>query len=211
MHQRRLPMSVQSNWTWFLVALVPALASQIARMEQTDPVAWLACDYAGRLGTLAVLVAIPAARSVAFARETLTVSWPEIAIWIVCLLMFELIIGRSVVWFIDAVIPGTRLTAASTPPDWLYAVDVTFGIALVAYQEEVLFRRCARAVLSKRLGGGPTMVIASALLFGSYHWSWGLGTIISAVLFGIVAMSFYLRVGVLWPLVVVHYVTDVVW
>jgi uncharacterized protein len=211
MHQRRPPMSVHSSWTWFLLALVPAIASQIARMGQTDPLAWFAWDYAGRLWTLVVLVAIPAARSVAFARETLTVRWSVLAIWVACLLAFELIIGRSMTSFIDAVIPGTRLTAASTPPDWLYAVDVTFGIALVAYQEEVLFRRCARAVLSKQLGGGTTLVIASALLFGSYHWSRGLGTIISAVLFGIVAMTFYLRAGVLWPLVVVHYVTDVLW
>jgi membrane protease YdiL (CAAX protease family) len=95
--------------------------------------------------------------------------------------------------------------------DWLYAVDVTFGIALVAYQEEVVFRRCARAVLNKKLGSGTTMVFASALLFGSYHWSRGLGTIITAALFGIVAMTFYVRAGVLWPLVLVHYVTDVVW
>jgi membrane protease YdiL (CAAX protease family) len=55
------------------------------------------------------------------------------------------------------------------------------------------------------------MVIASALLFGSYHWSMGLGTIISAILFGIVAMCFYLRAGMLWPLVLVHYMTDVMW
>jgi membrane protease YdiL (CAAX protease family) len=204
-------MSVQSNWTWFLLALVPAVASQIVRMGQTDPVAWIACDYAGRLGTLAVLAAIPTARSVAFARETREVSWPELAIWVVCLLAFELIIARSIAWIIDAVIPGTRLTAASGPTDWLYAVDVTFGTALVAYQEEIVFRRCARAVLSRKLGNGIMMVIASALLFGSYHWSRGLGTIISAILFGIVAMTCYLRAGVLWPLVLVHYVTDVVW
>jgi CAAX protease family protein len=66
-------------------------------------------------------------------------------------------------------------------------------------------------VLSRKLGSGTMMVIASALLFGSYHWSRGLGTIISAVLFGIVAMTFYLRAGVLWPLMLVHYVTDLVW
>jgi uncharacterized protein len=204
-------MSLQSNWTWFLLALVPAVASQIVRMGQTDPVAWAACDYAGRLGTLAVLAAIPAARNVAFARETREVSWSELAIWVACLLAFELIIGRSVAWIIDALIPGTQLTTASSFPDWLYAVDVTFGVALVAYQEEVLFRRCARPILSTRLGHGTIMVIASALLFGSYHWSRGLGTIISAVLFGIVAMTFYVRAGVLWPLVLVHYVTDVVW
>jgi membrane protease YdiL (CAAX protease family) len=204
-------MSVRSNWTWFLLASVPAIVSQIVRMGQTDPVAWIACDYAGRLGTLAVLAVVPAARSVAFARETMKVSWSELAIWVACLLAFELIIGRSIVWIIDAVIPGTRLTTASGLPDWLYAVDVTFGIALVACQEEILFRRCARAALNKKLGDGIMMVIASALLFGSYHWSRGLGTIISAVSFGIVAMCFYLRAGVLWPLVLVHYVTDVVW
>jgi hypothetical protein len=55
-------MSVRSNWIWFLLALVPAVASQVVRMGQTDPVAWVACDYAGRLGTLAVLAVIPAAR-----------------------------------------------------------------------------------------------------------------------------------------------------
>lgn len=211
MHQQRLPMSVQSNWTWFLLALAPAVASQIVRMGQTDPLAWLAWDYAGRLGTLVVLAVIPAARIIAFAREARTVRWLELAIWVACLLAFELIIGRSITSIMDAAIPGTRLTTPSNPRGWLYAVDVTFGIALVAYQEEVVFRRCARAVLSKTLSGGTTMVIASALLFGSYHWSRGLGTITSAALFGVVAMTFYLRAGVLWPLVLVHYVTDVMW
>jgi hypothetical protein len=91
-------MSVQSNWTWFLLALVPAIASQIVRMGQKDPTAWIAFDYAGRLGTLAVLAAIPAARSVAFARETREVGCSELAIWVACLLAFELIVGRSVAW-----------------------------------------------------------------------------------------------------------------
>jgi hypothetical protein len=204
-------MSARSNWTWFLLALVPAIVSQVVRMGQTDPVAWIACDYAGRLGTLAVLAVIPTARNVAFARETRQVSSSELAIWVACLLAFELIIGRSVAWIIDAVIPGTRLTAAFSLPNWLYAVDVTFGIALVACQEEIVFRRCALAVLSKTFGDGTMMVIASALLFGSYHWSRGLGTIISAALFGIVAMAFYVRARVLWPLVLVHYMTDVIW
>ena len=204
-------MSVRSDWIWFLLALAPAVASQVVRMRQTDPVAWVACDYAGRLGTLAVLAVIPAARSVAFARGTREVGWSELIMWIAGLLAFELIIARSIAWMIDAVIPGTQLTTTSSLPDWLYPVDVTFGIALVAYQEEVVFRRCARAVFSKTLRDGTMMVIASALLFGCYHWSRGLGTIISAALFGIVAMCFYLRAGVLWPLVLVHYVTDVVW
>jgi hypothetical protein len=108
-------MSLQSNWTWFLLALVPAVASQIVRMGQTDPVAWAACDYAGRLGTLAVLAAIPTARRVAFARETLEVSWSELVIWVVCLLAFELIISWSIAWIIDWVIRGTQLAVDFRP------------------------------------------------------------------------------------------------
>jgi hypothetical protein len=211
MPQQRFLISAQSDWVWFLFALVPAVVAQIIRTQLSDPGAWIACDYAGRVGTLAILAMVPAARSVAFAREALAVTRFELVIWVACLLAFELIIARSIAWVIDVMTPGTRLTTLPQLSTWLYALDMTFGLALVAYQEEVVFRRCARAVLGKCFGHGITMVIASALLFGSYHWSRGLGTVISAVLFGIVAMTFYLRAGVLWPLVLVHYVTDVVW
>src|SRR3974390_3409373 len=107
MRQRRLPITAQSDWIWFILALVPALVSQAARLGQTDPVAWIACDYAGRIGTLAVLAIVPAARTVAFAREALEVRWSELAIWVACLLGFELIVGRTTAWIIDVLIPGT--------------------------------------------------------------------------------------------------------
>jgi hypothetical protein len=203
--------SAPPNRIWFALALAPAVLSQIVRMQQIDPVAWLACDYAGRLGSLAVLAVIPAARMVAFRREAIEIAWFELAIWAAGLLAFELIIGQSTSWIINMLIPGTWLTKIPQLSGWPYALDLTFGIALVAYHEEVLFRRCARAVFGKSLGEGTKLVIATALLFGSYHWSRGLGTIVAAILFGIVAMCFYLRAGVLWPLVLVHYVTDVVW
>jgi hypothetical protein len=139
------------------------------RMQQTDPVAWLAFDYAGRLGSLAVLAAIPAARIVAFRREALEIAWLELTIWAVGLLAFELIIGQAMAWIINLLIPGTWLTALPQLSGWLYALDLTFGVALVAYHEEVLFRRCARAVLGKSLGEGTKLVVATALLFGGFH------------------------------------------
>jgi CAAX protease family protein len=204
-------VSAPSNWIWFGLALAPAIVSQIVRVPQTDPVAWLACDYAGRLGSLAVLAVIPTARMVAFRREALEIPCFELAIWIVGLLAFELIIGQSMSWVVNVMFPGTWLTTLPQLSGWLYALDLTFGVALVAYHEEVLFRRCARGVFGKNLGEGTKLVIATALLFGAFHWSRGLGTIVAAVMFGIVAMTFYVRAGVLWPLVLVHYVTDVVW
>src|SRR5712672_1907068 len=44
---------------WFMAALIPMVASQVVRLQQLDPAAWIAWDYAGRLGALAVLAAIP--------------------------------------------------------------------------------------------------------------------------------------------------------
>src|SRR5260221_3506220 len=51
---------------WFVAALVPMVVSQIVRLEQSDPATWIAWDYAGRIGALAVLGAIPSARTLAF-------------------------------------------------------------------------------------------------------------------------------------------------
>jgi len=48
---------------WFFAALVPMVASQIVRLRQSDPAAWIFWDYAGRLGALAVLGTIAAARN----------------------------------------------------------------------------------------------------------------------------------------------------
>jgi membrane protease YdiL (CAAX protease family) len=201
----------QPNWPWFLLALVPAVVSQIVRLRQTDPVAWIASEYAGRLGSLAVLVIITAARTTAFAREHVKISWLELGLWIICVTAFELVVARPISLMIDAAVPGMRLTTQPHLPNWLYAIDITFGVALVAYQEEVIFRRCARTVLRQSLGDGTAMVVAASLMFGCYHWSKGAGTITGAIMFGLVAMPFYRRAGALWPVVLVHYIIDALW
>jgi hypothetical protein len=67
---------------WFIAALIPMVASQLVRLQQSDPGAWIFWDYSGRLGALAVLGAIPSAREVAFGRERLRITGGEIAIWV---------------------------------------------------------------------------------------------------------------------------------
>jgi len=61
-----LVMSFRATPVWFAAALVPMVVSQIVRLEQSDPATWISWDYAGRVGALAVLGAIPSARNVAF-------------------------------------------------------------------------------------------------------------------------------------------------
>src|SRR6516164_580027 len=50
----------------------------------------------------------------------------------------------------------------------------------------------------------------TAVLFGAYHWWTGVGNIIEALLMGVLLMLFYRRSSALWPVVLAHYLTDVV-
>jgi membrane protease YdiL (CAAX protease family) len=85
-----------------------------------------------------------------------------------------------------------------------------FGIALVAYSEEVVFRRCAGHVFQTYLGGGYAMVVVTSLLFGAYHWWTGLGNILEATMMGVLFILFLQRSRALWPVVLGHYLTDIV-
>jgi uncharacterized protein len=194
---------------WFLAAIAPMLASEIVRLSQADPLTWIAWDYAGRIAALAVLAASPAARRAAFSRQQVGISWWEVAVWIIGLVAFDRIVDHAVFATVDAMIPGTRLGQFPSGSGWLFAVDISFGLALVAWCEEVIFRRCAREVLSGLVGDGPAMVIISALLFASWHWWTGIGNIAATMLFGVMAMLCYRRAGSLSPVVLAHYLCDV--
>ena len=96
------------------------------------------------------------------------------------------------------------------PSGWLYLVDVVFGIALVAYSEEIVFRRCARHLFQIYLGDSYVSVFVTSLLFGAYHWWTGVGNIAEAAMMGILLMLFLRRSEALWPVVLGHYLTDIV-
>jgi hypothetical protein len=195
---------------WFVATLALLVAAQIVRLGQTSPLTWLALDYAGRIGALLLLWLIPAARAVAFTSERLQVHPIKALLWAAALAAFYVIIDRPLPAFIDVVLPGTRLGRYPASQGVLHLIDLTFGLALVALQEEIVFRRCARAVLRGPLGDGLAMTLAAALLFGAYHWWTGIGNVTTAALFGIAAMLVYRHVGALWPVVLAHYVSDLV-
>jgi hypothetical protein len=195
---------------WFVAALVPMVASQIIRLQQSDPATWIFWDYAGRLGALAVLGAVPSAQTVTFRRERLLLAWWEVALWIGGIVLADHYLGG---WFrrtINTALPATVLGGYAKPNGWLYTVDVVFGLALVAYSEEVVFRRCARQLFQTYLGDGYALVAATSLLFGAYHWWTGVGNIVEAALMGVLLMMFYRQSAALWPVVLGHYLTDIV-
>jgi membrane protease YdiL (CAAX protease family) len=195
---------------WLAAALVPMIASQLVRLHQTDPAAWCFYDYAGRIGALAVLLAIPSARAVAFQRQQMPASqWGAALTIVVGLALAFLFFEKWLRPTINAAIPGTALGVYPVLHGWLYVFDLVVGLALAAYHEEIVFRRVARQVFQRWLGDGYAMVIATSLLFAAYHWWSGIGNICSAFLVGVGLMLAYRRLGALWPVVLAHYLMDI--
>lgn len=194
---------------WFVAAVIPMVASQILRLQQSDPTTWIFWDYAGRLGTLAMLAAVPSIRTVAFRWEKLQISLWEASLWIVGLVLADHYLAGWIRRTINASLPATVLGTYPRLSGWLYFVDVTFGIALVAYSEEIVFRRCARHVFQIYLDDGYALIVVTSLLFGAYHWWTGVGNIVEAALMGVLLMLFYRRSAALWPVVLGHYLTDI--
>jgi membrane protease YdiL (CAAX protease family) len=110
---------------------------------------------------------------------------------------------------VNGVLPATVLGAFPHSRGWLHVFDDVFGLALVAFSEEIVFRRCARHVLRRYVGDGAAMSLATAVLFGAYHWWTGLGNIAEAFVMGVLLMMLYRRSGALWPAIVAHYLTDI--
>jgi len=65
-------------------------------------------------------------------------------------------------------------------------------------------------VFQPYLNGGYALALVTSTLFGAHHWWTRIGNIIEAVLMDILLMLFYRRSAALWPVVLVHYLTDIV-
>jgi membrane protease YdiL (CAAX protease family) len=195
---------------WFVAALTPMMVSQIVRLHQLDAAAWLYWDYAGRIGALAVLAAIPSARVVAFQPRAIRVGYLEAISWIAGTVLFDHFVCGWIRRTINAALPTTVLGGYPELHGWMHIFDAVFGLGLVAYSEEIVFRRCARHLFQNYLNDGYALVVVTSLLFGAYHWWTGIGNIVEAVLVGILLMLFYYRSAALWPVVLAHYLTDII-
>ncbi|MDQ7248510.1 CPBP family intramembrane glutamic endopeptidase [Dongia sedimenti] len=193
---------------WMIAATGAEVMSQLIRLQQTEPPAWLFCDYAGRLAALALLAANPAVRGVVYRAEPLKISLAIVINWGLLLIP---ICGAAIVagHVYAAYLPTFRLGTYPRPDGWLLIFDLTFGLALVALHEEIVLRRAMRLALGG-LGDGRAMTAVSSLLFGGYHWWTGVPNMIFAGVFGVFAMLLFRRTGALWPVVVLHFMVDLI-
>jgi len=197
-----------SLW-WFALALFPLVASQLMRLHQHSAAGWLIWDYAGRVAALVILAAIPAARAIAYRREKRRISLLEIGVWIAGLVLLDRL-GQWPRHLINATFPATIVGEYPDPTGWLNVFDLVVGLILVAASEEIIFRRLLRKTARPYLGDGAFAVLITSLMFGADHWWSGVGNILLATIFGILFMVMYRRSGALWPVVLAHYLVDLV-
>jgi hypothetical protein len=191
---------------WIVAISGVEIAWQVGRLHQTNWL-WYPYDYAGRLLILGLLAIDPSLRAKVFRHERLKISLAIVINWGLALI--------PITWLTQALaeglatfLPDLRLSFYPAIHGPLYFFDMPFGIALVAVHEELCFRRAVPFALGK-LGDGAANNLASAVLFGVFHWWAGLPTMIVAAVFGIVALKITRQSGALWPVMVIHYLTDV--
>jgi len=93
-----------------------------------------------------------------------------------------------------------------------YVTIVYFAITAAVF-EEIFFRGLIwRLVYSSSIKFNKSIVyvVISSALFGAVHWENGLPEVVSTTIFGIVACVLYLRLRNLLPLVIAHFLIDVV-
>jgi uncharacterized protein len=149
------------------------------------------------------------APSIAFGQENLTMPRWQVMSWIAAIVFFDHYLGGWIRVTINELLPSSALGHYPQPHGLLYWIDTVFGLALVAFSEEVVFRRCARHLLRTYLGDGIALVAVTSVLFGAYHWWTGVGNILAAIITGLLLMLFLQRAGSLWPVVIAHYLTDI--
>ncbi len=133
----------------------------------------------------------------------------KVVLWIAGIVVADHYVGGWVRRTINTALPATVLGSYPQLSGGLYLVDVVLGIALVAYSEEIVFRRCARHVFKTHLGDGYRLAFVTSFLFGAYHWWTGVGNIVEAAMMGVLLMLFFQRAHALWPMVLGHYLADI--
>jgi membrane protease YdiL (CAAX protease family) len=173
--------------------------------------AWLMIDYGSRIlamGIVFFLIQQKISRAAEFGLKN--IPFRSGLFWMLLLTVVGLLIDQVGWRFLGQVLPDTQLVAMPKIRNpYVNFFDLSFGVALVAVSEEMVFRGYCFSALQ---GRWPPWVLVSvsAVLFGLIHWSQGLHAIISTALWGILPMVAMTRTGSVFPAMIAHYITDLV-
>ncbi len=195
---------------WFVLAYGVFFLNDVLFIRSSDWQTYLAVDYGSRVLAFALLLVPRAPRAVVLQREPRRVGFGQAILLVLACVAWERFLAAGVLPELGLIFGNGRLANFPALPPGIKQLDLLLGVLLVAVSEEVLSRRVAKAVLRDLLRNEFQVIVVSALLFAAMHWSQGIPNLVYVFLIGIVLMAVYLRVGALWPLIVAHYIIDVI-
>ena len=180
-------------------------------MRAKGYVGWLEIDYGSRFLALGIIFSLLQQKISNLTEFGLTsIPFRRGIVWMLLLTVTGILIDQVGWRFFERVLPYTQLAAMPKIENPIVKIfDLTFGVALVAVSEEIVFRGYCYSALKDRMSP-QLLVVISALLFGLIHWSTGLHAIVSTALWGVLPMVAMIRTGSVIPAVIAHYLTDLV-
>ena len=194
-----------------LLALVPFYINDLFYIRAEGYGEWILADYASKSLALLIVLAPASTRELIFTPQFRRHHWLlAVGFSIVSAYVVVLMISFAETPIND-MFPDTILFAFPTiESETIYWIDITFGLALTAVSEEVLYRKLMWHTLRPCIGRAWLVVVLSCVLFGLAHWSNGLGTVLTTAVAGLVLIALYLKTGRFWAIALAHYVVNVV-
>jgi membrane protease YdiL (CAAX protease family) len=206
------------NEWWRPDALLPAIVvvgpyffNKLIYIEFPDYPVFVATDYACRIFSVAFLylllrneptsLPIPWRLAVPPSKELLSALIGTIT------LISANVVGTTFIRYLNA--HSWRVTRFPLPTNSaLQYLDGTVGMVFVGLSEEVVFRFYLINLLMLR-GMSPAMaIIASTLIFGGIHWSYGAGAVVFATLAGLVLSIIFVSTRSLIAPIIAHAAFD---
>ena len=195
---------------WFAPVVALFFLNDLAFIEAATLGQWLGADYAFKIAALALVVAFAPLRHAAADQKPAT-SPIETTLLVLATGAFVVTVFEIAYPLIDDALPETALQEMpeirSASVFWL---DMTFGLALTAIAEELVFRHLFFSIVRPSFTSPAFFVLVSALLFGLIHWSGGVANVVSATVAGIALMMLMLRTRSVLPAMVAHYLANFV-
>ena len=197
--------------TVLILAYLPYYLNDATNIWVSDYVTWIWLDYAQRL--VAVAIALWALRQAYVTRADLGLT----AIPLASFLKWTAVTAAAAMaylylseFILAPYFPKGSIGSVPFDPDSpLFTFDLTFGLLLVGFSEELVCRGLTLSVLKQRLPI-PAVYVVSALLFSLMHWSLSTHTLVDAFVYGLILVPATLATGTIWPGVVVHFLVNFV-
>ncbi|WP_319470329.1 CPBP family intramembrane glutamic endopeptidase [uncultured Pseudodesulfovibrio sp.] len=197
--------------TILAIAYLPYYLNDFANILVTGYPAWLAIDYGQRFLILGFLFFMLARGELTKADLGLVpVPVRRFALWTVGTVaasMVYLYLSEFVLapYFPKGALGGVPIDMDSS----LFLLDVTFGLALVGFSEEIVCRGLTLSTLKGKVST-PVLYLVSALLFSLMHWSLSAHTLTDAFIYGLIFVPATLATGSIWPATVTHFLVNFV-